>query len=107
MEGIVNSWIYEACMWLLLLWIGVVALLIFAMIHAAMINCLFSLVNKCSDNHNHHDAEELRVPEEVTDNTSRQPPTYSSLFVNKHEINYEDPPPPYPGTQEKTHSEDD
>ena len=105
MEEIVNSWIYEACMWLLFLWLGVVALLIFAMIHAAMVNCLFSLVNKCSGNH--HDTEEARVPEEVTDNTSRQPPAYSSLFVIKQESNYEDPPPPYPGTQEKTHSEDD
>ena len=96
-------------MWLLFLWLGVVALLIFAMIHATMINCL----NKCSEDHNHHDAEEARVhytseyPEEVTDNTSRQPPAYSSLYIIKHESNYEDPPPPYPGTQEKTDSEDD
>ena len=72
----------------------------------AMMFCLF----KCLWNYWHcndyyqDDAEEARVrytseyPEEVTVKTSRQPPPYSSLFGVKQESNYEDTPPPYPGT---------
>ena len=80
---------------------------------STMMWCLF----KCLGNHCDGDAEEARVPEEVTVNSSRRPPPYSSLFGVKQEdppppysslfgvkqeSNYEDPPPPYRGTQEKT-----
>ena len=86
---------------------------------SAMMWCLFKCLGNHCDGNYQDDAEEARVPEEVTDNASRRPPPYSSLFGVKQEDppppysslfgvkqegNYEDPPPLYPDTQEKTDS---
>ena len=85
----------------------------------AMMWCLFKYLRNHCDGNYQDDAEEVRVPEEVTVNTSRRPPPYSSLFGVKQEdppppysslfgveqeSNYKHPPPLYPGTQEKTDS---
>ena len=57
----------------------------------AIMWCLFKCLGHHCDENYQDDAEE-----------AIQPPTYSSLFG----VEQEDPPLPYPGTQEKTDSSD-